>query len=83
MNFWIVGVASDCEFPQDWIAPAMDGLQTETNIGNLRVLTLDGYRADVEDRLRSTGATLEASETMTLEEIFVAAVMRGREENRA
>ena len=69
--------------PQDWKAPAIDGLRPETTFGNLRVMTLDRYGADVEDRLRSSGATLEASETMTLEEIFVAAVMRGREENRA
>jgi hypothetical protein len=45
-------------------------------------MTLDRYQAEVEDRLQSSGATLEASEAMTLEEIFVAAVLRGREEDQ-
>lgn len=67
--------------PQNWQAPAIAGLRTESAFGNLRVMTVDRYRAEVEDRLQSSGATLESSEAMTLEEIFVAAVARGREEN--
>jgi ABC-2 type transport system ATP-binding protein len=67
--------------PQDWQAPSIDGLQTESTFGHLQVMTIDRYRADVEDRLRASGATLEASQAMTLEEIFVAAVARGRKEN--
>lgn len=66
--------------PQDWKAPAIDGLRPESTFGNLRVMTLDRYQAKVEDQLRSSGATLESSEAMTLEEIFIAAVSRGREE---
>jgi ABC-2 type transport system ATP-binding protein len=66
----------------DWQAPAIEGLRTETAFGNLRVLTTDRYRSDVEERLKASGATMEASEAMTLEEIFIAAVNRGREENR-
>jgi hypothetical protein len=62
--------------------PAIEGLRTETAFGNLRVLTTDRYRADLEDILKTSGATMEASEAMTLEEIFIAAVNRGREENR-
>ncbi len=68
--------------PQNWQAPAIEGLQPESTFGNLRVMTLDRYQAEVEDRLQSSGATLEASEAMTLEEIFVAAVLRGREEKQ-
>ncbi len=67
--------------PANWQAPAIAGLRPESTFGNLRVLTLDRYQAGVEDRLQLSGATLESSETMSLEEIFVAAVMRGREEN--
>lgn len=67
--------------PKNWQTPSIDGLRPESEFGNLRVMTLDRYQADVEDRLQSSGATLEASESMTLEEIFVAAVLRGREEN--
>ncbi len=66
--------------PQDWKAPAIDGLRPESTFGNLRVMTLDRFQAKVEDQLRSSGATLESSEAMTLEEIFIAAVSRGREE---
>ena len=68
--------------PQNWQAPSIDGLRPESTFGSLRVMTLDRYQAEVEDRLQSSGATLESSEAMTLEEIFVAAVLRGREENR-
>lgn len=68
--------------PQNWQAPAIEGLRPESTFGNLRVMTLDRYQADVEDRLQSSGATLEASEAMSLEEIFVAAVVRGREEKQ-
>ena len=67
--------------PQNWQAPAIDGLRPDSTFGNLRVMTLDRYQDEVEDRLQASGATLESSETMTLEEIFVAAVLRGREEN--
>ena len=68
--------------PQNWQAPAIDGLRTESTFGNLRVMTMDRYQTDVEDLLQSSGATLESSEAMTLEEIFIAAVSRGREEKQ-
>lgn len=70
------------QVPHNWQAPAIDGLRSESTFGNLRVMTLDRYKAEVEDRLQSSGATLESSEAMTLEEIFVAAVSRGREEKQ-
>lgn len=68
--------------PQNWRSPAIDGLRSESTFGNLRVMTLDRYETEVEDQLRSSGATMESSEAMTLEEIFVAAVLRGREEKQ-
>ena len=69
--------------PQNWQSPAIDGLRPVSTLGNLRVMTLDRYQTGVEDRLQSSGATLESSEAMTLEEIFVAAVLRGREEKQS
>jgi ABC-2 type transport system ATP-binding protein len=68
--------------PQNWQVPVIEGLRPESTFGNLRVMTLDRYRAEVEDQLRSSGATVESSEAMTLEEIFIAAVARGREESK-
>ena len=64
----------------DWQPPAIQGLHLESTFGRLRVFTLDRYEADVELQLQSSGATLEASEALTLEEIFVAAVSRGRKD---
>jgi ABC-2 type transport system ATP-binding protein len=69
--------------PQNWQSPSIDGLRLESTFGNLRVMTLDRYQVDVEARLQSSGATVESSEAMTLEEIFVAAVSRGREEKQS
>ncbi|HMO14670.1 MAG TPA: ABC transporter ATP-binding protein [Pirellulaceae bacterium] len=66
--------------PQGWQPPAIDGLRLESTLGNLRVMTLDGYQPAIEGQLKLSGATLEASEAMSLEEIFVTAVKRGREE---
>lgn len=68
--------------PDDWRAPSIAGLRCETSFGNLQIMTLDRYQPDIEVRLQASGATVESSETMTLEEIFVAAVVRGREETR-
>jgi ABC-2 type transport system ATP-binding protein len=66
--------------PGDWVAPEIEGLRKESVFGNLRVMTIDRYQPQVEDWLQSSGATLESSAALSLEEIFVAAVTRGREE---
>ena len=66
--------------PNEWLAPAIDGLRSESTFGNSRVMTLDRYHDGVEEQLQLSGARLESSAAMTLEEIFVATVMRGREE---
>lgn len=67
--------------PPGWQAPAGGGLRLESDFGNLRVLTTDRYQAGMEEQLLASGVTLEGSDRMTLEEIFVAAVARGREGN--
>ena len=68
--------------PGSWVPPQIAGLRAEASFGNLRVMTIDRYRPDVEEQLEASGATLEGSEAMTLEEIFLATVTRGREECR-
>ncbi len=65
---------------EDWRAPALDGIRLESTFRNLRVLTHSRYREDSIDRLKGSGAAIESIEPMTLEEIFVSVVMRGREE---
>lgn len=65
--------------PADWSQPQFPGLRLENAIRNLRVLSLNPFDAAVPDRLRATGAEIEAIDRMTLEEIFVSSVMRGRE----
>lgn len=69
------------QVPDGWISPTLPGLHTESAFGSLRVMTTDRYEASLVERLQASGATLESSAAMTLEEIFVAAVMRGREEH--
>lgn len=66
--------------PEAWQAPVIDGLRLETSFRNLRVLTCNRFTDDVTAQLQLSGATLEAVGPMTLEEIFVSSVMRGREE---
>jgi ABC-2 type transport system ATP-binding protein len=66
--------------PDGWQSPTIAGLKLDSSFQNLRVFSVDQFREDVPTRLRASGATVEAIEPMTLEEIFVSSVMRGREE---
>jgi ABC-2 type transport system ATP-binding protein len=65
--------------PDSWSPPAIDGLRLESSFRNLRVYSLNKYSVDVPARLSNSGAHVEAVEPMTLEEIFVSSVIRGRE----
>ncbi len=65
--------------PDDWQAPEIPGLKLETSFRNLRVFSLNQFEDSIAERLTGSGARLEAMEPMTLEEIFVSTVMRGRE----
>lgn len=69
--------------PESWSPPDIPGLKQESVFRNLRVFTLDQYRDDVLSRLQASGASVEAMEAMTLEEIFVSSVLRGREESHS
>ncbi len=66
--------------PPDWQAPAPLGLREEAAFGSLRVMLTDHHQPGIEERLEASGAAVEDSESMTLEEIFVAAVRQGRQE---
>jgi ABC-2 type transport system ATP-binding protein len=66
--------------PAEWQVPALPGIRLESNFRSQRVLSLDHFDQSVLDTVQKSGATLEGVERMTLEEIFVSLVMRGREE---
>jgi ABC-2 type transport system ATP-binding protein len=68
--------------PAVWNSPEIRGLFFETAQGNLRIGTTNEYRDEIVGQLQNSGATIEAVEPMTLEEIFINSVMRGREKNQ-
>jgi ABC-2 type transport system ATP-binding protein len=65
--------------PESWKMPPIPGLRHESQLQNFRVLSIDRFDSRVAGMLVESGAEVEAIETMTLEEIFVGVVMRGRE----
>jgi ABC-2 type transport system ATP-binding protein len=67
----------------DWKAPPIPGLKLESEFRNLRVFSCNSVEDDLAARLSASGAVIEAMESMTLEEIFVSTVIRGREENKS
>jgi ABC-2 type transport system ATP-binding protein len=67
--------------PEDWKAPDVEGLRLESHHRNLHVLSFSQFRDHVPVQLHEPGVVIEAVESMTLEEIFVSIVMRGRETN--
>ncbi len=66
--------------PAEWNVPAMPGIRLESQFRSQRVISMDQFDQAALDALQASGATLEGVERMTLEEIFVSCVMRGREE---
>jgi ABC-2 type transport system ATP-binding protein len=65
--------------PEGWEIPRIEGLRLESSLRQLRVLSLCRYVEDVPAMLTASGATVEAIEPMSLEEIFVSSVLLGRE----
>lgn len=63
-----------------WTIPKVPGLRLESAFGSLRVLSHNRFIEASSSMLRSPGVTIEAIEPMSLEEIFVSTVIRGREE---
>jgi ABC-2 type transport system ATP-binding protein len=66
--------------PAEWQVPALPGIRLESHFRSQWVLSLDHFDQGVLESLQGPGAILEGVERMTLEEIFVSLVMRGREE---
>ena len=68
---------------EEWQSPEIPGLKLESTFRNLRIFSLNQFQEDVPGRLTKSGAVVEAIEPMTLEEIFVSSVIRGREESKS
>ena len=68
--------------PDEWTVPVIEGLRLESRHRNLHVLSCCQFCDDLHLQLQTPGVIIEAIEPMTLEEIFVSSVMRGREENQ-
>jgi ABC-2 type transport system ATP-binding protein len=66
---------------ESWQPPSVAGLRVESSFRNVHVLSVSDFRDEVTGQLQNSGASIEAIEPMTLEEIFVSSVLRGREVN--
>lgn len=66
---------------ENWELPNIDGLRIESQHKNLRVLSINRFHDSLPAALLVPGVTIESIEQMTLEEIFVSSVIRGREGN--
>ena len=69
--------------PESWQTPQVESLRVESSYRSLHVLTFSQFRDAVPTQLQASGAVIEAIEPMTLEEIFVSSVLRGREERQS
>jgi ABC-2 type transport system ATP-binding protein len=67
------------QVPPQWEVPDWPGIKLETSFRNYRTLSHCKFDDSIAQSLQATGADVEAVERMTLEEIFVSSVMRGRE----
>ena len=66
--------------PAEWQVPGLPGIRLESHFRSQWVLSLERFDQSVLAALQASGAIVEGVERMTLEEIFVCLVMRGREE---
>jgi ABC-2 type transport system ATP-binding protein len=62
-----------------WESPKLGGVTIDSSFRTLRVLTTDRFSESLVSQLVESGAQVDAVEPMTLEEIFVSVVLRGRE----
>lgn len=62
-----------------WTLPQFPGLREDSAFRTLRVLSTDRFEESVISRLTASGAIVESVSPMTLEDIFVSAVLRGRD----
>lgn len=70
------------DLPPGTTAPALDGVVDLTLGGRTATLTTDRYEEGLRARLEQAGARLVEVQRMTLEEIFIASVMRSRQESK-
>ena len=68
--------------PEAWKVPSVQGLRLESRHRNLHVLSFSQFGGELPGKLQEPGVVIESIEKMTLEEIFVSSVMRGREEGQ-
>lgn len=68
---------------EEWTLPSVQGLRLESHHRNLHVLSCSQYDEELPSRLSAPGVLIEAIEPMTLEEIFISSVMRGRQESQS
>jgi len=68
--------------PEAWKVPIVQGLRLESCHRNLHVLSFSQFGGELPNELQEPGVVIESIEKMTLEEIFVSSVMRGREEGQ-
>jgi ABC-2 type transport system ATP-binding protein len=71
------------ELPQGGALPPIPGVVDVTLGGRTATLTTDRHDADLEARLQGAGARISDVQRMTLEEIFVASVLRSRQQVQA
>jgi ABC-2 type transport system ATP-binding protein len=63
--------------------PALPGIVETTSSGRLAVVTTNGYEPAMAEMYHAAGVTVQAVDSMTLEEIFVANVQNRRERSVA
>ena len=71
------------EIPSGASVPALPGVLGIRQTGRIAIVTVNAFQPDLPGAYESGGARVQAVETMTLEEIFVANVEKSREEVEA
>lgn len=67
--------------PESWQCPTIEGLRLESSHRNLHVFSSNQFHGELPVQLQAPGIVIESIMPMTLEEIFVSSVLRGREES--
>jgi len=68
------------EIPSGASVPALPGVLGIRQTGRIAIVTVNAFQPELPGTYESSGARVQAVETMTLEEIFVANVEKSREE---
>jgi ABC-2 type transport system ATP-binding protein len=71
------------EIPSGASVLALPGVLGIRQTGRIAIVTVNAFQPDLPGAYESSGARVQAVETMTLEEIFVANVEKNREEVEA